>query len=102
MMATSSAATRRTTAFTSGTLAGRGCVSGLTLGTIKVWLVFTLSEVSAAFNGDALSTVGSRRGNVLLPSTITSFLSTAAAPGLSSHLGALFSQDRFARELDAI
>src|SRR5437764_76924 len=86
---------------TSGTLAGRGCVSGLTLGTIKVWLVFTLGEVSAAFNGDALSTVGSRRGNVLLPSTITSFLSTAA-PGLSSHLGALFSQDRFARELDAI
>ena len=38
----------------------------------------------------------------MLPSTITSFLSTAAAPGLSSHLGALFSQDRFARELDAI
>src|SRR5258708_1256356 len=106
MMPTASPTARRTaTTFTTSSLAlaSRGRMRWLAFRAIEVRLIVAFGKVSTSLDGDAFASIGT--GWLMMGSGSGSG-SIAVRSGysacLSSHLGTLFSQDRFARQLDAI
>src|SRR5689334_12257578 len=102
MMSTASATARRTaTTFTTSSLAlaSGGGMRWLTFRAIEVRFIVAFGKVGASLDGDAFTPIGTHHF-MMLPGAIA--LRAARSASLSSHLGTLFSQDRLARQLDAI
>jgi hypothetical protein len=73
---------------------------GFAFGAIEVRFSFIFSEIGSAFDSDALATtVGT---HVLRMMSIALVARRSCPASLSGHLGPLLSQDRLARQLNAI
>src|SRR5690348_10269850 len=101
MMPTASATAWTAATFTTSSLAlaSRGRMRWFAFRAIEVRFIVAFGKVGASLDGDAFTPIGTHHF-MMLPGSIA--LRRTRSASLSSHLGTLFSQDRLARQLDAI